>query len=195
MHWHSFDYADLPVAPWKNGGGSTIELARWPVGSGFDDFIWRVSIAAIAGNGPFSTFAGVDRIITLLQGAGVHLYAPDMGIDHRLDHRMQPYSFPGEAEVHCSLLGASSTDFNVMVRRASAHANLKSIQKGMTADIPAFGLIFAVSGLWEVSRPDAPAQQFQAGRGAWWHDATPDQRLKLLPTGADAALLWLDIEQ
>ncbi|TRZ66771.1 MAG: hypothetical protein D4R98_05460 [Comamonadaceae bacterium] len=41
------------------------------MGSGISDFDWRVSIAYIASNGPFSAFPRVDRIITLLSGGGI----------------------------------------------------------------------------------------------------------------------------
>ena len=63
----------LRAAPWKNGGGSTTEIAISPPDAGFDDFDWRISVATIAADGPFSAFAGIDRVITLLAGAGVLL--------------------------------------------------------------------------------------------------------------------------
>lgn len=59
--------------PWKNGGGMTRELVCQPPDADMDSFDWRVSIAHIASDGPFSSFSGVDRIITLLSGGGVHL--------------------------------------------------------------------------------------------------------------------------
>ena len=33
-----FDLASTPSVPWKNGGGSTRELACWPQGAGMDGF-------------------------------------------------------------------------------------------------------------------------------------------------------------
>ncbi len=53
----------------------------------------------------------------LLDGDGVRLRAPDGGLDHRLDQRWQPLAFAGEVAVDCSLLGGTSTDFNLMLRR------------------------------------------------------------------------------
>jgi environmental stress-induced protein Ves len=58
--------------PWKNGGGSTEEITR-DAGTGLDGFGWRLSIADIAESGGFSTFAGYQRIITVLQGDGMTL--------------------------------------------------------------------------------------------------------------------------
>ncbi|MGR7000643.1 HutD/Ves family protein [Yinghuangia aomiensis] len=79
--FHVFDTDFLPVTPWRNGGGETREVAAEPSADG--GFAWRVSIATIAQDGPFSAFPGVDRTITLLEGAGVHLVGD--GLDHLLD--------------------------------------------------------------------------------------------------------------
>ena len=56
-------YAGLEPAPWKNGGGSTTEIAIAPLGATVDKFDWRISLATIANSGPFSVFPGVDRTL------------------------------------------------------------------------------------------------------------------------------------
>src|SRR6185295_12572572 len=89
----------LPVMPWKNGGGSTCEIACWPPGAKLGDFGWRVSIATMAAAGPFSVFEGVDRSIMLLAGDGVRLQSDDGAIDHRLDTPHQPFAFSGDAAI------------------------------------------------------------------------------------------------
>ena len=58
---------DYPRMPWKNGGGSTEEITR-DAGEGLEGFGWRLSIADIAESGGFSSFAGYQRIITVLEG-------------------------------------------------------------------------------------------------------------------------------
>ncbi|MEO8119861.1 MAG: HutD family protein, partial [Rhodoferax sp.] len=87
--------------PWKNGGGSTREIVCQPPGADMDNFDWRVSIATIAANGPFSVFVGVDRVIMLLDGAGVRLHAAD--IDHKLDTPGAPFAFAGDVALDCEL--------------------------------------------------------------------------------------------
>ena len=82
---HFFSSQALPATPWKNGGGTTQEVVCWPQGAGLDSFEWRISIAHIAQSGPFSAFAGIDRVITLLSGDGVHLHSPDGAINHRVE--------------------------------------------------------------------------------------------------------------
>lgn len=50
--------AEWRSQPWKNGGGVTYEIARWPE---VEDYDVRVSIAEITQRGPFSRFPGYDR--------------------------------------------------------------------------------------------------------------------------------------
>ena len=59
---------DRREMPWKNGGGVTSEVLVFPADAGFDTFGWRISIATIQVNGPFSQFPGVDRGLVLLAG-------------------------------------------------------------------------------------------------------------------------------
>ena len=175
-----FDVATLPATPWKNGGGSTREIACWPPGAGFDRFDWRVSIASIASSGPFSVFAGVDRIITLLDGDGVRLQGA--GVDHRLATPLAPFAFSGDAVIDCTLLGGASSDFNVMTRRGRLRAELRVLHGA--ADLPAapHGLLLAWRGGWR-----AAGQPLAQGQGLWWADAAMPWRLD--PDAADAALL------
>jgi environmental stress-induced protein Ves len=66
-------YAGLSPVPWKNGGGSTTQIAVFPPDAGFDDFDWRVSLATIADDGAFSEFPGVERTLALVDGHGMTL--------------------------------------------------------------------------------------------------------------------------
>ena len=116
-------YAGLEPAPWKNGGGSTTEIAIAPQGASFDKFDWRISLATIAASGPFSSFAGVDRTLALVSGPGVQL---DIGEDARfhLCEDSPIVEFSGDLPVHATLGSAPTTDFNVMTRRSRCHHRL-----------------------------------------------------------------------
>lgn len=116
-------FAGLEPAPWKNGGGSTTEIALAPVGASLDKFDWRISLATIAASGPFSAFPGVDRSLALVDGAGVVL---DIGDEGRLvlSEDNPVVEFAGEAQVMASLTLGATTDFNVMTRRARCHHRL-----------------------------------------------------------------------
>jgi environmental stress-induced protein Ves len=102
--------------PWKNGGGETVEIAVFPAGAGLGDFDWRVSMATVAADGPFSIFEGVDRTLTILSGAGMAL-----GIDGKppvhLVSSSTPLAFSADVPVEAALIDGPITDLNVMTRR------------------------------------------------------------------------------
>ena len=104
--------ADYRVMPWKNGGGVTTEISASPPAGEFD---WRVSIATVNGDGPFSTFIGYERHIMTLAGEGMRLEVEGRG---RFDlEPFKPFSFSGDMRVSGSLLNGPVQDFNLMVRR------------------------------------------------------------------------------
>ncbi|MBN7823193.1 HutD family protein, partial [Bowmanella yangjiangensis] len=59
MPYTLLDPSSAIAMPWKNGGGSTLELAICPVGASLDDFDWRISSASVASSGAFSRFPGI----------------------------------------------------------------------------------------------------------------------------------------
>lgn len=104
---------------WKNGGGWTTELGIEPTTAVLTgDFDWRVSIADIERDGPFSLFPGVERDLFLLEGAGMFLKNVD-GVEQRIDRPLQRVHFSGDAPIDCRLVDGPTRDFNVMVRARS----------------------------------------------------------------------------
>lgn len=184
MPVHHFNRDSLPATPWKNGGGITREIVCQPPGAGMDAFDWRVSIAHIASDGPFSAFAGVDRVITLLEGAGVQLSSPDGQVQHRLDTPLLPFAFAGEAPVVGQLRGGDCHDFNVMTRRARCHASVTVCRT--SGDVPPapHGLLMAVSGEWQVRGDSHGPHALHPGQGLWWNDETISWRLGCKAAGA-----------
>ena len=112
--------------PWKNGGGTTTEIARSPESSSLEDFDWRISMARVAASGSFSRFAGVDRSIALLEGDGIVLTI-DGREAARLDPRSTPFAFRGDADVFGLLVGGPIEDLNVMTRRGRFHQVLRRL--------------------------------------------------------------------
>jgi len=172
----------LPATPWKNGGGSTREVACWPPGANLDNFLWRASIASIAQPGPFSVFEGIDRQIMLLDGDGVHLQSRDGRIDHRLGQPNMPFAFSGDVAIDCTLLGGPSNDFNVMTRRGRCMAELRIIEGSMAADVPSsrHGLLYALRGRWTL----APGEAIAQGEGVWWGDKPQGWQVQALEAKA-----------
>jgi environmental stress-induced protein Ves len=113
--------------PWKNGGGSTSEIATFPEGAGLDDFHWRLSMARVDADGPFSVFPGVDRTLALVEGNGLVL---SVGVRAPVGLRSvyDPLPFPGDDATRCSLIDGPVTDLNVMTRRGYATHVMQAIE-------------------------------------------------------------------
>jgi environmental stress-induced protein Ves len=102
--------------PWKNGAGETVEIAISPIGAGINDFDWRVSMARVDADGPFSAFAGVDRTLAILVGKGLAL-SIDGSAPVILTTESRPLSFPGDVPTSAVPIKGQVTDLNVMTRR------------------------------------------------------------------------------
>lgn len=133
----------LTRTPWKNGGGATAEVAVHPAGAGFDDFAWRISLADVESNGPFSSFPGIDRTLILLHGDGLSLDVD--GELHRLDARSPMLAFSGDAVTTGTLAGGPIRDCNVMTRRGRYRHTVDWIDPG-SLDIDGETLLLAAAG-------------------------------------------------
>ena len=114
--------------PWANGGGVTTELfVQKDESSG--RILWRLSMAGVDTDGPFSHFAGYDRILVLLEGQGLRLRHKD-GTEHALSSLYDLASFPGDAETHALLAGGPVKDFNVIADRFMFRPAVTVLQAG-----------------------------------------------------------------
>lgn len=111
-----FRRRDHRVVPWKNGRGTTTEIAVHPPTGSVQSFDWRVSMATVGEDGPFSAFPGVDRVMVVLEGE-LDLVSPER--TERLGkHGLA--AFPGERQITARLRGGPVRDLNVMVRRSAS---------------------------------------------------------------------------
>jgi environmental stress-induced protein Ves len=134
-------FATYRKTPWKNGGGFTHEIAR---ANGEVEPEWRVSVATIDRDGPFSDFTGFDRTIVPLDGAGFELSFDD-GSAVVLDHRCVPFRFAGEKKVLCRLLDGRSRDLNAMALRERWQHDVTALALSRTPvrfDAPAGSFVF-----------------------------------------------------
>lgn len=114
---------DFKTMPWKNGGGITTELFRYP---NEGEFLFRLSRAEVTQDGAFSSFPGIDRYLYLLNGQGCTLSFPDQEVPLLTDS--SPLFFPGEVPVFCKLRQGAIQDFNVMINRRWGEASVKVIK-------------------------------------------------------------------
>lgn len=116
---------------WKNGLGSTTEIARWPGDDG-PDFTWRVSVASVDCSGPFSLFPGYDRILIPLDG-GMTLDTEGVRTSIR---PLSPHAFPGDVLTFGSPeAGLPVRDLNIMTARGRARATVEILSPGGMQEI------------------------------------------------------------
>ncbi|MEL4429136.1 HutD family protein [Shewanella mangrovisoli] len=125
-------YEECESSLWKNGGGSTKQLLIWPKGANLSNFDFRISIATISSDGPFSLFHGIDRQLCILEGEGVKLKIKgnDLGQSEEIILRPNdpPFCFSGETQIESKLLDNQILDFNVMTRRGNYTARIERIK-------------------------------------------------------------------
>lgn len=122
--------SDAVKKPWKNGRGVTTEIAISPPGADFarGEFDWRVSRATIVEDGPFSSFPDHDRVLVLLDGAGIevtHGNAAPVAL-----HSLVPHRFRGDVATRARLFAGPVSDFNVFVARGRFDAELEILHDG-----------------------------------------------------------------
>ena len=121
---------------WKNGAGWTREIRRHPTEA--EAFDWRLSVADIENDGPFSAFPGYRRSLVLLKGHGIRLRFPD-GHAHVLEPPHARIDFDGGSALQCQLLDGPTQDFNLMWRpsRVSAQMLQRAVAGSMRLNHPA----------------------------------------------------------
>lgn len=136
QRWSTQDYQTMP---WKNGGGSTTELAIFPAGASIDHFIWRLSTAQVATDGPFSFFPGIDRTLAVLSDTGLILHTEaseqteqtsSQLVAVHLTQHSPPYRFTGELAVVAELSEGSVADLNMMTRRDVCTHTMRRLSAG-----------------------------------------------------------------
>lgn len=106
------------IMKWKNGRGETSEIARFPAE---DPYLWRLSMAPVSENGPFSLFTGYDRYLTLVEGNGLKLKDEVVYIG-------QVIKFSGDENISGELIDGKIVDLNLIIRRGQVQAKYELIK-------------------------------------------------------------------
>jgi uncharacterized protein len=114
--------------PWKNGGGTTTDIA-------FNGEVWRFSRTPITVPGPFSDYRGFDRMQVLVAGTGLVLQRPDGDIDVR--RPFEPVRFAGETPIVSRLEAGPVEVVNLMGERSRVRIDLAVINAGDTRHLGA----------------------------------------------------------
>lgn len=149
------DKAKFREMPWANGRGVTTELHVHKCAQS-GRMLWRISIAGVDSDGPFSHFQGCDRILALLSGRGINLRLAD-GTERQLLQALDFAAFPGDVPTYARLVDGPIKDFNIIVDRASFAATLTVISpttNGVLIDADQLA-IFAAGGDLDLVTPGA----------------------------------------
>lgn len=96
--------SSVPAEPWRNGGGVTRTLAT-------NGTQWRISVAQVERDGPYSRFDGIARVSFVLRGNGVMLRHGSSVA------RLAPFKaveYDGGKEWNASLVDGPVTALNIM---------------------------------------------------------------------------------
>lgn len=118
--------ADYRRMPWKNGGGETREVLVSPPGAPLNELDWRISLATIATDGPFSIFEGIQRTLCVIRGAGMRIVVNNAAPELLLDNS-EPYTFAGESTTGATLVDGAIVDLNVMSRRGTFRHSVRRL--------------------------------------------------------------------
>ncbi len=115
-----------------------------PAGASLDDFDWRISLAQVASDGPFSEFPGIDRTLAVVKGEGLVLtigrHAP-----LTLARGSEPISFPGDVMTSARLTAGAIIDLNVMTRRRRFCHRMQRIPGPIACDFDGHDIALVVS--------------------------------------------------
>lgn len=143
--------ADYKTTPWKNGGGVTQDILLLPEDSTQENFDIRLSLAPIVAEGPFSSFPGIDRHITLLSSGALDLV---FGSETRSLKRLEPLYFDSVQQPVAKLPDGAVRVLNVMTRRGRWHAQVMPASGGkeplLAAPDGGLVILHAVTGVWQV---------------------------------------------
>ena len=136
---------ECAAVPWENGGGLTRELAARRTGGGV---LWRLSVAEITKDGPFSAFVGMARVHTIIEGAGLDLDG-ETGVLHA--RPFVPLQFDGGVALEASLLDGPCQAFNVIYdpQSVAVDVNVHACEKPLDVAVGDFVYMAAGSASME----------------------------------------------
>lgn len=145
--------------PWKNGGGTTVDIA-------FSGDVWRFGRTPIVKAGPFSDYTGFDRVQVLVSGSGLVLETPGGEIDVRQPFR--PVRFAGETPIVSRLEAGPVEVVNLIGARAQVRVDIAVLDEDHTLVLqPGTHIAYSPHGDATVAIQDAS------------HDLAADHALRL----------------
>jgi len=133
--------------PWANGRGTSYEIASDRNESG--EWTWRLAMAPVNEDGPFSRIECVNRSLAVVEGAGMLL-----SVDRKKLQclPLQVVRFRGDAVTEAALTDGPIMDINLMVRRKEADGEMAMVSDaGLLNGV---SIVVAVGGSAQVKSGD-----------------------------------------
>jgi uncharacterized protein len=129
----------IKPVPWKNGGGVTRELLIQPyaaasAGSNAAPWAYRISVATIDRDGPFSVFSQIERWFTVIKGEPLQLTID--GVMRLVSITDPAFMFKGDVTIDCRLTRGPTQDLNLMVHHSISQAGHAGFMAQVSAGIP-----------------------------------------------------------
>jgi len=118
---------DFRRVPWKNGLGTTLELATDATEAG-GAWTWRLSVADVPMRSAFSRFDGIDRQLAVLEGDGMRLWRAQPESPDAVPVEGAALRFRGEDALEGEPLGAGVRDVNLMTARGAWRGALRVVR-------------------------------------------------------------------
>jgi environmental stress-induced protein Ves len=134
--------------PWANGRGTSYEIASDRNEAG--KWTWRLAMAPVNEDGPFSRIECVNRFLAVVEGAGMLL-----SVDRKKLQclPMQVVQFRGDAITEATLTDGPIMDINLMVRRKEAEGEMAIISNAGLLN--GASIVVAVGGSAQVKSGDS----------------------------------------
>lgn len=129
--------ASFEMQAWRNGGGNTRPLAE-ESGAG-----WRISLANVERDGPYSRFPGMTRQSLIVKGAGVTLQHEASRVE--LVPGL-PIEYDGDMEWRATLRDGPVVALNTMVDPSRFRAEVILLRKPLFLPSRCFALVLSLNG-------------------------------------------------
>jgi len=148
---HEVSYRRLP---WKNGLGSTLEIATDATEPG-GPWSWRLSLADVPSRAPFSKFPGIDRHLAVLDGLGMKLYRGEADPTEAAQQSIAipregtAFAFAGEEVFIGEPIGHGVRDANLMLDRRYWRGSLEVLRNASERSVSTdadLTLVYAAQG-------------------------------------------------
>ncbi len=154
------------------------------------DWSWRVSIADIARDGPFSVFPGMDRQLTLIEGRGIVLRGVSGSM--RLERIGDGVAFPGEQALNVELVDGPVQVWNLMTRRGVVSGSVRLCRGTFERSrLRCHSIALVLEGTYSI-RYDEHRDALRRAGDVLWLDPTID-RVELQPASKHDAVLVTEI--